>query len=128
MDDDALLKAQEQVKTSVPAKPQAPVKDRVHSEIKSVGQTLANPKSEELPMLKLPSEDVIKKEITKANKALAIIDRQLDISIHEGTNQKYVRVLDVLKNEVVREIPTEKQLDFFAGVLEHIGILLDVRG
>lgn len=84
----------------------SPEKDRVSSEI---------------------SVAFLNKAIEKANRTMAIEQRQLEFRIHEKTNEIMVRVVDAETKEVLREIPPEKLLDMFASMLEMAGLLIDER-
>ena len=65
--------------------------------------------------------------IEKANKDLVIANRALEFSVHEGTKEIMVKVVDAETKEVIREIPSEKVLDMVASMLERAGILVDER-
>lgn len=75
--------------------------------------------------------DVTAKEIIdaieKANKAIIGARTQLEFSIHEGTKEILVKVINTETKEVIREIPSEKILDMVAKMWELAGILVDER-
>lgn len=71
-------------------------------------------------------QDIIQ-AIEQANKSVIVYDRRLEFSIHERTKQIMVKVIDTVKNEVIREIPAEKTLDMVAKLLEVAGILVDEK-
>jgi len=77
------------------------------------------------PKLPLPSEEAIKKQLSEINKRLFFINRQMSISIHQASHQKLVKIINTANNEVMREIPPEKTLDFYAAMMEQIGINYD---
>lgn len=77
----------------------------------------------ELPL----SEKVVIDAIEKANRAISGANRRFEFSIHEGTKQIMVKVINSDTNEVVREIPNEKILDMVARMWEMSGILVDER-
>ena len=77
----------------------------------------------ELPI----SERLVINAIEKANKAIEGSNRKFEFSIHEGTKEIMVKVLDSETNEVVREIPPEKILDLVAKMWEMAGIVVDER-
>ncbi len=68
-------------------------------------------------------EDMVK----KANKDLVVFDRRLEYRIHEKTHEVMVKVINTKDDTVVREIPSEKMLDFVANLREKIGINMDER-
>lgn len=65
--------------------------------------------------------------IEKANKAIVGVQTQLEFSIHEGTKEIMVKVINTDTKEVVREIPAEKILDMVAKIWELAGIIVDER-
>lgn len=65
--------------------------------------------------------------IERANKAMQGINTSFRFSIHEGTKEIMVKVLDKDTGEVVREIPSEKILDMVAKMWEMSGIFVDER-
>lgn len=72
-------------------------------------------------------EEQLIKAIEKANKALVGKYTSFEFSIHEGTKQIMVKVLDRDTGEMIREIPPEKILDMVAKMWELAGILIDER-
>ena len=67
------------------------------------------------------------KVIEKANKALQGHNTSFEFSIHEGTKEIMVKVLDKDTGEIIREIPSEKILDLVAKLWEASGIFVDER-
>lgn len=65
--------------------------------------------------------------IERANKALSGGMRSFEFSIHEGTNEIMIKVIDNETHEIVREIPNEKILDMVAKMWELSGIFVDER-
>ncbi|NLO89742.1 MAG: flagellar protein FlaG [Clostridia bacterium] len=90
---------------------------------KSAGST-----TEEEQLLKgaLSEADVIK-AIEQANEAFRIVNTRFEFSIHEGTKEIMVKIIDEETEEVIREIPPEKILDLIAMIWELAGILVDER-
>ncbi|WDV46126.1 flagellar protein FlaG [Clostridiaceae bacterium M8S5] len=75
---------------------------------------------------KVQEQDIIH-AIEQANKSVIVYDRRLEFSIHDKTKQIMVKVIDTVKDEVIREIPAEKTLDMVAKFLEVAGILVDEK-
>jgi flagellar protein FlaG len=73
-------------------------------------------------------EEQIVMAIEKANKALQGSYTSFEFSIHEGTKEIMVKVLDRDTGELIREIPSEKILDMVAKLWEMSGVLVDERG
>jgi flagellar protein FlaG len=65
--------------------------------------------------------------IERANKALSGGNRSFEFSIHEGTQQIMVKVIDNDTKEIIREIPNEKILDMVSKMWEMAGIFVDER-
>lgn len=67
------------------------------------------------------------KMIEKANKAITGATCSFEYSIHEGTKEIMVKVINKETQEVIREIPPEKILDMVAKMWELAGIVVDER-
>lgn len=65
--------------------------------------------------------------IEKANKAITGATCRFEYSIHEGTKEIMVKVINKETQEVIREIPPEKILDMVAKMWELVGIMVDER-
>lgn len=65
--------------------------------------------------------------IEKASENLEIYDKRLEFSIHEGTKQIMVKIIDTKNDEVIKEIPPEKILDMVAHLMELAGIIVDEK-
>lgn len=72
-------------------------------------------------------EQAVIDAIEKANKHFKMYDRRLEFSIHEGTKQIMVKVINTESDEVIREIPSEKILDMVAKMWEVAGIFIDEK-
>lgn len=62
-----------------------------------------------------------------ANDKFIIYDRRFEFSIHDGTRQIMVKVIDASTDELIREIPPEKILDMAAAIWEAAGLFVDER-
>lgn len=71
------------------------------------------------------SEQQLIEAIENANKALRGADKRFEFSIHEGTKEIMVKVINEETGEIIREIPPEKILDMVAKMWELAGILVD---
>lgn len=67
------------------------------------------------------------KAIEKANKAIIGPDIMFKFSIHEGTKQIMVKVINEETGEIIREIPPEKILNMVAKMWELAGIIVDEK-
>jgi len=75
---------------------------------------------------KLNEEELIN-AIESANDSIQLYNRRLQFSIHEGTKEIMVKVIDTKTDKVIREIPNEKILDMVAKLWELAGILVDEK-
>ena len=65
-------------------------------------------------------------DIKIANEKLKETTRQFSYSVHDKTNQIMIRIKDS-DGKVIKEIPSEESLDFYAKLQELSGILLDEK-
>lgn len=72
-------------------------------------------------------EDALIKAIESANKKLQGANREFQFSIHEGTKQIMVKVMNAETKELIREIPPEKVLDMVAKMWELVGLVVDEK-
>lgn len=74
------------------------------------------------------SEDM-EKAVELANEKLKTSNstKQFSYSIHEATKQVMITIKDSQTGEVLKEIPSEESLDFFAKLQELSGILVDEK-
>lgn len=73
------------------------------------------------------TEEELIKSIESANEQFVAFDRRFEFSIHDKTKDIMIKVIDVVTDEVIREIPPEKILDLIASIWEMSGILVDER-
>lgn len=75
--------------------------------------------------------DVLKQAVDTANEAMKISNYHLQFKLHEGSGRYHVKVIDSATQEVIREIPPEKLLEFSAMVKEMLdkalGLLVDEK-
>ena len=72
-------------------------------------------------------QDQLKKVLEKLNIFLNALEVQMKFSVHEGTGQVIVRVVNTETGKVIREIPPQRILDMVAKMMEMVGVLLDER-
>lgn len=72
-------------------------------------------------------KEELEKAVAQANEATKAVNVELSFRIHEETERKIVEVVDLNKEEVIREIPPEKLLNLIGKIQETIGFLLDER-
>lgn len=61
------------------------------------------------------------------NKFLEHSNTALKFQYHEKLKEYYVTLVDEKTNEVVREIPPKKMLDFYAAMNEFLGLIVDKK-
>lgn len=66
------------------------------------------------------------KQLTDSmNTFLESANTQLRFKFHDKLNEYYVTIVDSKTDEVIREIPSKKLLDFHAAMREFVGMLVD---
>lgn len=73
------------------------------------------------------NKDTVESAVESINGAIEHINRGLRFSVHEDTQRMMVQVVDVVTQEVIKEIPPEDVLDTAARIREAIGLLIDER-
>lgn len=69
--------------------------------------------------------DKAKQMTDSMNTFLESANTQLRFKFHEKLNEYYVTIVDSKTDEVIREIPSKKLLDFHAEMREFVGLLVD---
>ncbi len=91
--------------------------------------------AERLAFLKQKPEDEqgekVLKEISEAiremNKDLELKHLTLRFQLHDDSQRWMVRIIDIMDDEVIREIPPEKMLELSARIQSTIGVMLDTQ-
>ncbi|MCM3663583.1 flagellar protein FlaG [Mesobacillus subterraneus] len=73
-----------------------------------------------------PKEKVVD-IVDSLNKFMENSPTSLKFEYHEKLHEYYVKVVDDKTNEVVREIPPKKMLDFYAAMTEFLGLMVDKK-
>ncbi|EKE06199.1 MAG: hypothetical protein ACD_19C00051G0001 [uncultured bacterium] len=73
------------------------------------------------------TEDKILKLLNGMKSVLVKHPTELKFSIHERTKKVMVKIIDSEKQEVIKEIPSEKDLDAMAELWDLSGIFVDKR-
>ncbi len=71
-------------------------------------------------------EDLLKVTGTM-NDFLQMVNTDIRFSIHDGTKQLIVQVVDTKDQRVLREFPPHELLDTIAAIREYVGVLLDKK-
>lgn len=70
-------------------------------------------------------EEDLGKAVEQANETMETYGTELRFSIHKGSGEVMVKVINAKDNSVVREIPPERILDMVASVKKMLGIIID---
>lgn len=85
-------------------------KERIHQTVASIEKETTKKKEKQLKTI---TEKIAKSEI--------------NISFHEKSNQMIIKLIDPQTKELLKEIPPEKLVDFFAELCEVAGLFLDEK-
>lgn len=69
----------------------------------------------------------IEKEIDRVNEGIKFTNKKFAYHKHEQTNQFYVDVIDSSTGEVIRQIPSQEELDMIAKLRELAGLVIDEK-
>jgi len=72
-------------------------------------------------------QDKIKAAIDQANEKLKPVKKEFSYAIHEKTHRVMVSIKNSETGEVIKEIPSEKDLDMLAKIREMAGIVVDQK-
>lgn len=73
------------------------------------------------------SKEQVEEVVKGLNDFLTPTQTSLKFELHEKLNEYYVTLVDDKTQQVVREIPSKKMLDFYAAMTEFIGIMVDKK-
>ncbi|MFF2590122.1 flagellar protein FlaG [Peribacillus butanolivorans] len=74
-----------------------------------------------------PSKERVQDVVDSLNTFLNSTHTAVRFEYHEKLNEYYVKVVDEVTNETIREIPPKKLLDFYAAMTEFVGIMVDEK-
>lgn len=83
--------------------------------------------AKELRPLNPNEKEKVVKTVEGLNEFLSPSHTSLKFVFHEKLNEYYVTLVDDKTNEVVKEIPSKKMLDFYAAMTEAIGLMIDKK-
>ncbi len=72
-------------------------------------------------------EDDLKRAVESVNKDFKADDKRLEYTYHKETKTYVIKVIDGKTDEVIKQIPSQKLLDYASGLMEHIGIIVDSK-
>ena len=65
--------------------------------------------------------------VERLNRAMDAISLRLKFELHDDSGKYYVRVVDELTDETIREIPSKRALDMLASMRQMVGVIIDER-
>ncbi|MGE6379091.1 flagellar protein FlaG [Peribacillus muralis] len=74
-----------------------------------------------------PTKEKVQEVVESLNTFLNPIHTAVRFEYHEKLNEYYVKVVDDVTDETIREIPPKKLLDFYAAMTEFVGIMVDEK-
>ncbi|MGG4264121.1 flagellar protein FlaG [Peribacillus simplex] len=74
-----------------------------------------------------PAKEKVKEVVESLNTFLDPTHTALRFEYHEELNEYYVKVVDDVTDETIREIPPKKLLDFYAAMTEFVGLMVDEK-
>lgn len=103
---------------------------KIDTIIQTPKSTYHHPSSNKMMTSRFPSQEGTAEEnipeiIKEASKALEVVNTELTFRVHEGTGRPVIQLIELVSNEVIREIPPEKMLDIVAGIWEWAGLIVD---
>lgn len=69
----------------------------------------------------------VKQAVQNLNTFIEPLQTNLKFQYHEDLNEYYVEVVNLLTDEVIREIPPKKLLDMYAAMADFMGLLIDKK-
>jgi len=69
--------------------------------------------------------DKLNGAIREMNKDMEVQQLSLRFKLHEDSDRWMVRIVDIMEDEVIREIPPEKMLELSARIQSSVGVMLD---
>lgn len=73
------------------------------------------------------TRDEVREKVNQFAKWLEPHTTQVRFHYHENLNDYYVQVVNAESDEVIREIPSKKILDYQAAILQRLGLMVDKR-
>ena len=74
-----------------------------------------------------PSLEDIAEHVENLNEFVRTFDKGFEFQVHEESQDYYVQVVDLVEDEIIREIPPEQIMDIMARIDSMIGVIVDER-
>lgn len=72
-------------------------------------------------------KEELEESIEEINKTVEALHKDLRFQVHEKSDRLMVEVIDVIKNEVLKEIPPRQLLDMLGRIREMVGLIIDEK-
>jgi len=72
-------------------------------------------------------KEELEESIEEINKTVEALHKDLRFQVHEKSDRLMVEVIDVIKNEVIKEIPPRQLLDMLGRIREMVGLIIDEK-
>lgn len=72
-------------------------------------------------------KEELENSIQELNKTLEALHKDLRFQVHEKSERLMVEVIDLIKNEVIKEIPPRELLDMLGRIREMVGLIIDEK-
>lgn len=106
-------------------------KNNTHQEIQKVQMNIErrDDTPQETVVLQHTSKEKqeIESTVEKINEFNDPVHTNLEFVMHDELERYYVKVVNPMTDEVIREIPPEKMLDMYAKMAEYMGLLVDEK-
>jgi len=73
------------------------------------------------------TEEQIEEGVETLNESVEALHKGLKFEIHEESDRMHVQVVDVIEDEVLKELPPEEILDMLGRIQEMVGIIIDEK-
>ena len=111
---------------SVPNSQAASTSNNAELPAKSAVNSASNSSDNKTEKQPVNKEDV--QQMTAAmNHFLQVSNANMQVTLHEKTNELMVRFVDTKNGQVLKEFPSHEFLDTMANIREYVGILLDKK-
>ena len=74
-----------------------------------------------------PGLEDIAEHVDNLNEFVRTFDKGFEFQVHDESEEYYVQVVDLVEEEIIREIPPEQIMDIMARIDNMIGVIVDER-
>ena len=73
------------------------------------------------------TEEELEEGIETLNESVQALHKSLKFELHEESDRMQVQVIDVIEDEVLKELPPEEVLDMLGRIRQMVGLIIDER-